>query len=67
MVQNCLKASIPCLVISIDFLDICDVPNWFTVVGWLRFRVLLVVSCFRKKFAGITSEKEILGSKHVIY
>ncbi|XP_059453022.1 CST complex subunit CTC1 isoform X2 [Corylus avellana] len=29
-----------------------------------RLWVLLVVSCFRKKFAGITSEKEILGSKH---
>ncbi|KAI9200887.1 hypothetical protein LWI28_014534 [Acer negundo] len=25
---------------------------------------LLVVSCFRKKFSGILSEKEILGSKH---
>ncbi|KAF8404935.1 hypothetical protein HHK36_009830 [Tetracentron sinense] len=29
-----------------------------------RLWVLLVVSCFRKKFAGIFSEKEILGSKH---
>lgn len=54
-------------VISIEFLDNCDIRNWFNVAGWLHFRVLLVVSCFRKKFAGITSEKEILGSKHVIY
>ncbi|KAK6160745.1 hypothetical protein DH2020_004126 [Rehmannia glutinosa] len=29
-----------------------------------RLWALLVVSCFRKKFAGILSEKEILGSKH---
>ncbi|XP_058080367.1 CST complex subunit CTC1 [Magnolia sinica] len=29
-----------------------------------RFWVLLTVSCFRKKFSGIFSEKEILGSKH---
>ncbi|XP_024017091.1 CST complex subunit CTC1, partial [Morus notabilis] len=29
-----------------------------------RLWVLLLVSCFRKKFAGILSEKEILGSKH---
>ncbi|KZV28878.1 hypothetical protein F511_13673 [Dorcoceras hygrometricum] len=29
-----------------------------------RLWVLLVVSCFRKKFIGILSEKEILGSKH---
>ncbi|CAK7347604.1 unnamed protein product [Dovyalis caffra] len=29
-----------------------------------RLWTLLVVSCFRKKFAGILSEKEILGSKH---
>lgn len=31
------------------------------------FRVLLLVSSFRKKFAGVLSEKEILGSKHVIF
>jgi len=30
-------------------------------------RVLLLVSSFRKKFAGILSDKEILGSKHVIF
>ncbi|XP_042495494.1 CST complex subunit CTC1 [Macadamia integrifolia] len=29
-----------------------------------RLWVLLTVSCFRKKFAGILSEKKILGSKH---
>ncbi|XP_015884731.3 CST complex subunit CTC1 isoform X3 [Ziziphus jujuba] len=29
-----------------------------------RLWVLLLVSCFRKKFAGFLSEKEILGSKH---
>ncbi|KAI3465390.1 hypothetical protein Pfo_022053 [Paulownia fortunei] len=29
-----------------------------------RLWALLVVSCFRKKFSGILSEKEILGSKH---
>ncbi|KAL0438659.1 UNVERIFIED_CONTAM: CST complex subunit CTC1 [Sesamum latifolium] len=29
-----------------------------------RLWVLLVVSCFRKKFAGILPEKAILGSKH---
>ncbi|GER36343.1 CST complex subunit CTC1 [Striga asiatica] len=29
-----------------------------------RLWALLVASCFRKKFAGIFSEKEILGSKH---
>ncbi|KAL3655225.1 hypothetical protein CASFOL_001011 [Castilleja foliolosa] len=29
-----------------------------------RLWALLVVSCFRKKFHGILSEKEILGSKH---
>ena len=33
----------------------------------MGFRVLLVASYFRKKFAGILSEKEILGSKHVNY
>ncbi|KAK7405405.1 hypothetical protein VNO78_06677 [Psophocarpus tetragonolobus] len=32
-----------------------------------RLWVLLLVSSFRKKFAGILSEKEIFGSKHVIY
>uniref|UniRef100_A0A2N9HSB4 CST complex subunit CTC1 n=1 Tax=Fagus sylvatica TaxID=28930 RepID=A0A2N9HSB4_FAGSY len=30
-----------------------------------RLWVLLVVSCFRKKFTGMTNEKEILGSKHL--
>ncbi|KAH7567364.1 hypothetical protein JRO89_XS07G0059000 [Xanthoceras sorbifolium] len=30
-----------------------------------RLWALLVVSCFQKKFLGILSEKEILGSKHV--
>ncbi|KAJ6335161.1 hypothetical protein OIU78_011909 [Salix suchowensis] len=29
-----------------------------------RLWTLLVISCFRKKFTGILSEKEILGSKH---
>ncbi|KAL2455141.1 conserved telomere maintenance component 1 [Abeliophyllum distichum] len=29
-----------------------------------RLWVLLVISCFRKKFAGILSEKDIIGSKH---
>ncbi|XP_037493187.1 CST complex subunit CTC1 isoform X2 [Jatropha curcas] len=29
-----------------------------------RLWALLIISCFRKKFAGILSEKEILGSKH---
>ncbi|KAL8523974.1 hypothetical protein ACS0TY_013800 [Phlomoides rotata] len=29
-----------------------------------RFWSLLVISCFRKKFTGILSAKEILGSKH---
>ncbi|GFP86506.1 cst complex subunit ctc1 [Phtheirospermum japonicum] len=29
-----------------------------------RLWALLVVSCFRKKFGGVLSEKEILGSKH---
>ncbi|XP_060958065.1 CST complex subunit CTC1 isoform X3 [Cannabis sativa] len=29
-----------------------------------RFWVLLLISCFRKKFGGMLSEKEILGSKH---
>ncbi|KAM7517103.1 hypothetical protein LguiA_006686 [Lonicera macranthoides] len=29
-----------------------------------RLWVLLVISCFRKKFSGILSEKQILGSKH---
>lgn len=29
-------------------------------------RVLLVVSSLRKKFAGVLSETEILGSKHVM-
>ncbi|KAL3505216.1 hypothetical protein ACH5RR_035057 [Cinchona calisaya] len=31
-----------------------------------RLWVLLIVTCFRKKFAGILSEKEILGSKHKV-
>ncbi|XP_027090810.2 CST complex subunit CTC1 isoform X2 [Coffea arabica] len=31
-----------------------------------RLWVLLTVTCFRKKFAGILSEKEILGSKHEV-
>ncbi|XP_073142010.1 CST complex subunit CTC1 isoform X2 [Henckelia pumila] len=29
-----------------------------------RLWVLLVISCFRKKFTGVLSDKEILGSKH---
>ncbi|PQP99936.1 CST complex subunit CTC1 isoform X1 [Prunus yedoensis var. nudiflora] len=29
-----------------------------------RLWVLLIASCFRKKFSGILSEKEILGTKH---
>ncbi|KAG9440715.1 hypothetical protein H6P81_020880 [Aristolochia fimbriata] len=29
-----------------------------------KFWVLLVITCFRKKFAGTLSEKEILGSNH---
>ncbi|CAJ1978407.1 unnamed protein product [Sphenostylis stenocarpa] len=31
-----------------------------------RLWVLLLVSSFRKKFAGVLSDKEILGSKHVL-
>ncbi|CAK9177344.1 unnamed protein product, partial [Ilex paraguariensis] len=37
-----------------------------SVVFSARLWVLLVISCFRKKFAGILSEKEILGSKHPV-
>lgn len=33
----------------------------------VRLWVLLLVSSFRKKFASILTEKEILGSNHVIY
>ncbi|KAK2992317.1 hypothetical protein RJ640_020310, partial [Escallonia rubra] len=31
-----------------------------------RLWAVLLISCFRKKFAGILSEKEILGSKHLL-
>lgn len=45
-------------------------PSWYFVFSHLltRFnlRVLLVVSSLKKKFSGILSEMEILGSKHVI-
>ncbi|KAK1269376.1 hypothetical protein QJS04_geneDACA006523 [Acorus gramineus] len=32
-----------------------------------RFWVLLIISCFKRKFAGILSEKDILGSKKVVH
>lgn len=36
------------------------------LISLLCYRALLVISCFRKKFAGTLSSKEIVGSKHVI-
>lgn len=44
-----------------DF-DLVDLFGWM-----ICFRVLLLISSFRKMFAGVLSEKEILGSKHVIF
>lgn len=38
-----------------------DLLNWM-----ICFRLLLLVSSFRKMFAGVLSEKEIVGSKNVI-
>lgn len=53
------------LIIDIVFVVICQ-SYWSNF--FLDFpRVLLTISCFRKKFSGIFSEKEILGSKNVTF
>ncbi|KAK6938729.1 CST complex subunit CTC1, plant [Dillenia turbinata] len=53
---------------------VCNtVPQWQSLFGKFiismefspRLWVLLVISCFPKKFSGILSENDILGSKHV--
>lgn len=40
--------------------------GYYSVLYLLIGRVLLLVSCFRRKFSNILSEKEILGSKNVL-